>query len=314
MKKKFFVVIALAVIVGLALTGCVGIKDRSYSLPTVDSVTISTNNDISSILTGRTLQFNAVVTGTNNPAQNITWSVSSTGDGIGDVTAGTNISPDGLLTVSDNETVSFLFIRGTSTSNPNIFDYMQIRIITITGVTVISNSGNRLARGRTTQINAEVLGTNNPDNAVMWRVSSNAAGTGAVAAGTNIDHNGLLTVAIDEIANTLFVTAISIMDPSKSGIISMTIPTVINVTIRPTSAIVNRGAGTTFTATVQGTGGPSQEIIWSVDGVNGPLTASSIASNGMIIVGASEARTQLIVTATSVDDPSKSGSAMVTIR
>jgi hypothetical protein len=66
-------------------------------------------------------------------------------------------------------------------------------------------------------LRATVTGTNNPATTVTWRVSSNAAGTGAVRAGTTINANGLLTVASNETATTLHVIATSTADPGRSG-------------------------------------------------------------------------------------------------
>jgi hypothetical protein len=67
------------------------------------------------------------------------------------------------------------------------------------------------------------MGNYNPDSTVTWRVSSNAAGTGAVASGTMINANGLLTVAANETATTLYVIATSVADTSKSGSVTVTI-------------------------------------------------------------------------------------------
>jgi len=76
---------------------------------------------------------------------------------------------------------------------------------------------------RTVQFSATVTGTNNPNNAVTWRVSSDAAGTGAVANRTSISANGLLTVAPNEWATTLYVFATSSADASKTGSAIVTI-------------------------------------------------------------------------------------------
>jgi hypothetical protein len=69
----------------------------------------------------------------------------------------------------------------------------------------------------------------------------------------------------------------------------------------------------TFTARVQGTGDPGQEVTWKLDGVGGAPSATTITANGMLIVSPAETLSGLIVTATSVDDPTKFGTSMITI-
>jgi hypothetical protein len=58
---------------------------------------------------GQTKQFSAVVSGTNSPAQTVTWSI------VESVIAGTAINTDGLLTVAAGETATSLTVRATST-------------------------------------------------------------------------------------------------------------------------------------------------------------------------------------------------------
>jgi len=76
---------------------------------------------------------------------------------------------------------------------------------------------------RTLQLQATVTGANNPSTAVTWKVSSNAAGTGSIAPGTGINANGLLTVAPNEFSTTLYITATSVADPTRSGSAIVTI-------------------------------------------------------------------------------------------
>ena len=86
---------------------------------------------------------------------------------------------------------------------------------TVTRVT-ISPTGQSVATGRSLQFTATVTGSNNPSNAVTWRVSSTIVGTGAVTQGTSINSNGLLTVAANETARNLYVFAFSVLDNTKS--------------------------------------------------------------------------------------------------
>jgi hypothetical protein len=76
------------------------------TIPTVQGVTVSPPT--ASLAKGGTATFSAVVTGTGNPAQTVTWSV----DGGG---AGTTISASGVLSVAASESAATLTVRATST-------------------------------------------------------------------------------------------------------------------------------------------------------------------------------------------------------
>jgi hypothetical protein len=83
------------------------------AIPTVTSVTVSPAT--ATVQIGTTRQFTASVTGTNNPATTVTWSLT------GNSHAGTTISSAGLLTVHAEEaTSSSLTVRATSTVNTGI--------------------------------------------------------------------------------------------------------------------------------------------------------------------------------------------------
>ena len=76
------------------------------AVPTVTGVTVSPGT--ASVQKGKTQQFTAGVTGTNNPAQTATWTV--TGG-----KTGTSINNTGLLTVASDETATSLTVTATST-------------------------------------------------------------------------------------------------------------------------------------------------------------------------------------------------------
>jgi uncharacterized protein YjdB len=175
---------------------------------------------------GSTSQFNAAVTGTNNPGTSVTWRVSSNAAGTGSVTAGTSINASGLLTVSANETMTTLYVIATSTVDTSRSGSATVTVnINTSAVTSISisPSSQNLMRGQTEQFTAIVRGNNNPSSSVTWRVSSNAVGTGSVTAGTTISSNGFLTVSANEENTTLYVIATSTVDTSVSGTSIVTI-------------------------------------------------------------------------------------------
>jgi len=294
-----------------AYSGKYDFKQIEVKGPKVGSVVL--NGSGMSAVAGGTLKMSAFVAG-QPPNQGLTYSVGSRNDGTGAVVAGTAIAADGTLTVASGETASSLYVKAVSNSDATKFDVKEIKIVTVTGVTVSAEGGMaRVTRGGSLKFNAAVAGNNNPGQGVTWKVSSTAAGDGAVTSGTAISSSGTLTVAATEAAATLYVTATSTLNTTKSGSLAVVIPTVTRVSVSPANPTIKRGEGATFTARVQGTGDPSQNVTWKLDGVGGIPSATTITANGMLIVSPAETLSGLIVTATSVDDPTKFGTSMITI-
>jgi hypothetical protein len=83
------------------------------------------------------------------------------------------------------------------------------------------------------------------------------------------------------------------------------------VTVSPAAPTVVKGESLQFTATVTGTGNPSQEVIWSIDE---PFSAGTgISTDGILTVDEKESAPTLTVRARSVEDPAQSGTATVTV-
>ncbi|MDR2541941.1 MAG: Ig-like domain-containing protein, partial [Treponema sp.] len=307
-------------------------------MPTVTSVTVSPLNQ--SIIPGNTLQFTAIVTGTNDPDPTVTWKVSSNAAGSGAVSAGTEINNNGLLTVSVNETLPTLFIIATSVFDPTKSGNTVINVIVPTVLSVtVSPVNQTITAGNTLQFTAAVAGLNDPDTAVIWRVSSNAAGSGAVASGTVINDNGLLTVSANETARTLFIFATSVFDTSKSGSVLLSVnpaptsqlptptptptpipapmPTVTDVTINPSSFETRTNTNVQFSASVVGTNNPNTSVTWRVgsnaSGTGAMAPTTTINSNGRLTIAPNEWNTHLYVFAASAADPSKVVMAVVRV-
>ena len=88
-------------------------------------------------------------------------------------------------------------------------------------------------------------------------------------------------------------------------------PIVTGVSVSPAGATVEAGKTVQFSATVNGTGGFSQEVTWSVSG--GVSAGTSISANGLLTVAADETATSLTVTATASGDSGIYGTATVTV-
>jgi hypothetical protein len=194
--------------------------------PTVTSVTV--NPSAVNVQQGTTQDFTAVVAGTNNPAQTVTWTVTG---GL----AGTSISSAGVLTVAANETATTLIVRATSTVDTTVSGTASVTVTssppTVTSVAV-NPSAVDVQQGTTQDFTAVVAGTNNPPQTVTWTVEGGLAGT-------TISSAGVLTVAENETATTLTVRATSTVDTTVSGTASVTVTLsvpveYITVTTQPT--------------------------------------------------------------------------------
>ncbi len=89
------------------------------------------------------------------------------------------------------------------------------------------------------------------------------------------------------------------------------VSTITNVSVSPGTTTVNKGGTATFSAVVTGTNTPSQDVAWTVTGSGNPGT--SITSGGALTIAQDETAAGLTVTATSVQDNTKFGTASVTV-
>jgi hypothetical protein len=88
----------------------------------VTSVTVSPKTP--NVEKGGSQQFTATVTGTNNPAQTVTWTIETAGKN-----AGTAIDSTGKLTVAAAETLTSLTVKATSTVDTSKSDTATVGII-----------------------------------------------------------------------------------------------------------------------------------------------------------------------------------------
>ncbi len=184
-----------------ALLAKIGVK---YA-PKADKVEVTTAGSATTVVKGQTLQFNASVKLAGQPAESqvVTWAVS------GNNSQSTKINESGLLTVGADETATSLTVTATHMDDA-AGEVVGSKTVTINStpaadkveVTAAGNA-NSVVQGKTLQFNAKVkLGSEDAkDQTVTWTVSGNKA------SGTKINTSGLLTVAADEGAQSLTVTA-----------------------------------------------------------------------------------------------------------
>ncbi len=257
-----------------------------------------------------TQQFTATVEGTNlaDSDKEVTWTVSGTKS---------NIDATGKLTVAEDETEATLTVTATSKTDDTKSGTATVTVQStgeqpeVTGVGVTPKTA-EVEKGKTQQFTATVEGTNlaDSDKEVTWTVSGGKS---------TIDATGKLTVAADETAATLTVTATSKTDDAKSGTATVTVKStsvtpvakVTSVTVAPKTATVEVGKTQQFTATVQGTdlAAADKAVTWTVSGGK-----STIDATGKLTVAANETAASLTVTATSKKDTSKKDTAVVTVK
>ena len=92
-------------------------------------------------------------------------------------------------------------------------------------------------------------------------------------------------------------------------------PTITSVSINTNSTLLGPGQQLQFTAVVRGTGNFSTALTWSVNGINGgDAVNGTISSSGAYTASAAlPPINPATITATSVEDPTKSDSATLTI-
>jgi hypothetical protein len=270
--------------VSILIAGCVGsatstTPTKPPPVPTVTSVMVSCTP--ATVTLGATAACSAVVSGTNE-SQQVTWTATN-----GTVTSAGVFTPTAtgtaVVTATSTQDVSKSGTASVTVNSP---------VPTVTSVAVTCNPAT-ISVGGTAACTAIVSGTNSPSQAVTW-----SAMNGSVSA------SGVLT---PNATGTAVVTATSVQDATKSGIASVTVtappPTVSSVTASCVPATVVLGASTACSAVVTGTGNPSQAVTWT--SANGAVTA--VGGFTPSALGTA------VITATSVLDSTKSGSASVVV-
>ncbi|HZD46067.1 MAG TPA: alkaline phosphatase family protein, partial [Acidobacteriaceae bacterium] len=153
-----------------------------------------------------------------------------------------------------------------------------------------------IAAGATSQCSATVMGSGDYSSAVVWSAS-----------GGTISSSGLLTAPAS--ASNVTVTATSTQDTTKSGTAAVSVQTssstITSVSVACNPATVSVNATSQCNATVKGSGNFGSAVTWSA-------SLGSINSTGLFTAPA--AAGAATITATSVQDASKSGTASITVQ
>ncbi len=173
----------------------------------------------------------------------------------------------------------------------------------------VSPASASVVTGGTQLFTATVANSGNAS--VTWQVNGAAGGNSTVG---TISGAGLYTApAAVPTPPQVTVTATSVADPGKSGSAAVTVTTAAGTTtvaVTPRRAAVTTHVAQQFSATV--TGVANTAVNWSVDGVaGGNAAAGTVSASGVYSPPATPG--SHLVMATSVADPSGSGSAAVAV-
>lgn len=157
----------------------------------------------------------AVISGVNNPPQDVEWSVSGGAD------IETRITKEGVLYCGDEERAGrILYVTATAVYDPTKSATVRVRVLsaddpaiqetTITSV-LVSPGMVESGKGYKVTFSAAVLGRNNPSQAVNWAISGNYSSK------TVINKLGVLTIGSDEETKAITIRATSDADNTQFG-------------------------------------------------------------------------------------------------
>lgn len=282
----------------LALILLIGLLSCNPS-SSVQSVTVTPAS--ATVQSGSSIGLQAEVTGsgTVNPA--VTWTAS----------AGT-VSATGVFTAPSVSALALVTVRAVSVQDATRSSTANITVNpapTVSSVTVSAFIPS-LRSGQTTTVDANVIGTGNPSQAVTWSVDS---GGGTLS--PNGGNANYLFVAPS--VSSVILRATSVLDPSQSGTVTLTVtppPSVTSVTVSAARTNVASGAFINLSVVIAGTFNPSSHAQWSITSSGGILTSSGLQQNNSFTAPTVTAVTTVTIQAVSQDDPSKLGTVSLTVQ
>ena len=170
----------------------------------------------------------------------------------------------------------------------------------------ISPKSPKVNRGDTVQFSAKVEGEEGVSQSVTWEIQGGGQGT-------YISRYGLLTVSQNELVESIKVKATSVQYPERVGHAKVTINNPLKVThvvVEPSTINLTSGSTFQFTASVLGFNEHSQDVVWEVFSGNPQTT---ISDTGLLTVSSGDTSTIIFVRATSADDQTIRGQAVVTL-
>ncbi|MFA9466258.1 MAG: leucine-rich repeat protein [Velocimicrobium sp.] len=274
----------------------------------ISKVTVSP--DTVTLVKGSKQTFIATVTGTGSFSQDVTWSV--TGGSLG-----TTIDANGVLTVAADEMAVSLTVTATLVADTTQKGTATI-IVSDTPANNVPTAKSlvqeqKVASGSSIRFTASNI-AEDADNDKLTIINivtnPNTSTASAILIGDTVEVTGIgegstwVTVTVSDGKDSVEVT-VPITVTALPNIAEIS-----DVTISPETVTLTRGSTQKFSAKVTGTGSFCQDVTWSV--TDGRL-GTTMDGNGVLTLAADEIATTLTVTATSVADTTKKGTAIITV-
>ncbi|MDO4169832.1 MAG: Ig-like domain-containing protein [Lachnospiraceae bacterium] len=282
---------------------------------TVTKVTISPSSAV--VEAGDEQKFTAKVYGTNNPSQDIVWSVKD------NRSAKTTIDQNGTLTVGKDEIADKIKVVATSVVDNKKYAQAEISVISGVNTPTVDKVIVILQNASEKKFSAIVTGTNSPDQKVTWSLKGNTSSK------TTISNNGILTIAKEETAEHITIIATSVVDNTKKGTLeyhivkdssndnsgdnnqtgsntSTTKPTttdtskpvkVSKISISAKSKKVAAGKKMTLTATVSPNNATNKKLSWK----SSNTSYATVDQKGVVTTKSNAAGKSVTITATAQD-------------
>jgi hypothetical protein len=276
-------------------------KSAQATVTILQGITVTVSPATATLTAGQTLQLTASVTGAEK-ATGVTWFVNQIAGG--NATVGVITTLGRYTAPSPISAPASVRVTAVSTTDRSKSGSAVISLKPAVTISMSPTSVNLLAGG-SQQFSAAVTGASN--SAVTWSLSA-PVGT--------ISTAGLYTAPASVASSqTVSVIARSVADPTKVAQANATIAPPISVSVTPAGVSLLAGQTQQLTASVSG-GLQNLGVRWSVNGiVGGSTTLGTVSATGLYTAPASiSVQTTVRATAVSVENPSKSASAVITLK
>ena len=296
-----------------------------------DDIVVTLSPPAASLPTNGGQVFTATIAATGNPAPGVTWSVNGIAGGNSSVgTVAANAPLSALYTAPPTPpSPATVTVTATSVADGSKSGSASVTI-NCAATNSISPSAANVALGQTQAFTASFCLASGAS--VAWDANGIVGGNATLGTIVSATANTALYTAPAKVPPTnpitIHATAASPASGSVVASASITVTSNIAVNVAPLSASLPVSQRQSFAATV--TNSADTSVIWSVNGIlNGNLTAGQICLSGsnpcsppagpvsgsvdLLAPATLPGTNPVVLTAKSDADPSRSGSAMVTI-
>jgi Concanavalin A-like lectin/glucanases superfamily len=281
-------IIATAQTVTVTATSVADTKASSSSTMTLaPSVAVSVSPATMALNSGQDGQLTATVTNASNKA--VTWSISPVG--VGSISTSGLYTAPAIITTAQTVTVTATSVADTKASSSATMTLEPSVAVSVSPATMALNSG------QAAQLTATV--TNASNKGVTWSISPVGVGS--------ISTSGLYTApATVTAAQTVTVTATSQADTTASSSATIMLERTVAVSVSPAATTIYANETNLFSATM--TNASTSSFAWSA-------LLGTITSEGVYTAPSNTGNSALTdtITATSIEYPTKSATATVTV-